>query len=94
MQGLEDQLTVAASSMPHLVPTQQCAVYAFFTLLLSPFPKVVKLGTEKGHFPVPPSDSDLAFLMYTSGTTGDPKVLSAACTTGAVKYPHFNVYHL
>jgi len=37
------------------------------------FSEVVKLGTEKGHFPVPPSDSDLAFLMYTSGTTGDPK---------------------
>jgi long-chain acyl-CoA synthetase len=35
--------------------------------------EVRKLGVEKAAFPKPPTTDDLAFLMYTSGTTGAPK---------------------
>eukprot|EP01083_Nonionella_stella_P070937 190134_1 len=35
--------------------------------------EVCKMGTEAPQEPVPPSAQDLAFIMYTSGTTGVPK---------------------
>uniref|UniRef100_A0A7S0R5D9 Long-chain-fatty-acid--CoA ligase n=1 Tax=Chlamydomonas leiostraca TaxID=1034604 RepID=A0A7S0R5D9_9CHLO len=37
------------------------------------YEQLIKLGTEKPADPVPPSPEDLCTIMYTSGTTGDPK---------------------
>jgi len=37
------------------------------------FSELQKLGAEAGNFPTLPAPSDYAYVMYTSGTTGNPK---------------------
>jgi len=36
--------------------------------------EILKAGTEHDHEETPPTPDDLACIMYTSGTTGSPKV--------------------
>jgi long-chain acyl-CoA synthetase len=47
----------------------------FENIKIVSYDKVLELGTKNKVQPVPPSKNDTAIIMYTSGSTGIPKVL-------------------